>query len=306
MITLTLTVTDVLTPVLRDHDQAYRTIYHGRYSHFDDRPVLRVWEDSEAAGHTFRMHNDPPPPPPPPPLPVGWTEENQNGQVYYANCHLGVSRWDKPTAIPGSLYYEYDGVNGVAPDEFEDRIVAKNILQVLPPTMEDARNRKDNCQGAKPTSGKSSIMGHLYVNLVQRYSPTRVYYVQAFALNRPQLRDAVCNAIALVENCVVLLDDAHEWYNFKDLFGLFKGTGRLLVAAATCSPEQINETTPADFPCRVEACLTRPEITSFLGRLGVPREHHNQMIEWLGDIYGRYYFLVPPESPTATLADTFR
>ena len=270
------------------------------------------------------MDNDPPPPPPPPPrpppppLPVGWTEENQNGQVYYANCDLGVSQWDKPTAIPGSLYYKYDGVNGVAPDEFEGRVVATNILQVLPPTMQAARNRKAIVRvllHGPPTSGKSSIMGHLYVNLVRRYSPARVYYVQAFALNRPQLRDAVCNAIALVENCVVLLDDAHEWYNFKDFFGLFKGTGRLLVAAATYSAEQINETTPVDFPCRVEACLTRPEITSFLGRLGVPQEHHDQMIEWFGDIYGRYYFLVPPllerwktrrqKSPTATLADTF-
>lgn len=87
------------------------------------------------------------------------------------------------------------------------------------------------------------------------------------------------------------------------------------MAAATYSVGQINPKTPVDFQLRKNTNLAQHEITSLLGRLGVDPTYNDQMVEWFGDVYGRYYFLVPPllqrwkemkrKNPNVTLAETF-
>lgn len=170
----------------------------------------------------------PPPPPSPPPLllPEGWTAATHtDGRVYYFNRSLGTSQWAHPLAtstemnVLRELHYTYGGGNGIDPDEFHARDAASSILEELPSTVESFRSSKAKLRAilfGPPASGKSSIMGNIYVTLKERYRPTPVYYVQAYARNGVALRDEIYNAIAKVAVCVVLLDDAQEWYDFRD------------------------------------------------------------------------------------------
>mmetsp|Transcript_7900 Transcript_7900/g.16505 ORF Transcript_7900/g.16505 Transcript_7900/m.16505 type:complete len:544 (-) Transcript_7900:194-1825(-) len=194
------------------------------------------------------------------------------------------------------LTYTYGGANGINPNEYHAREAATSILEELPLTVEAFKNSEATLRVllfGPPASGKTSMIGNIYVTLQERYPFTPVYYVNAFARNGAYWRNEIYNAIARVEICVVLLDDAQEWYGFRDFFGLFKGTGRLLVAAATYSVGQFNPQTPVEFQLRKKANLAQHEITSLLTRLGVDPTYHDKMVEWFGDIYGRYHFLVP-------------
>ena len=253
------------------------------------------------------------------------------------NRQLGASQWTHPALasaaisppapaattdprlrVLNELNYDFDGRNGVDPARFQARDAASNLLGSLPSTIDEFKDTYATSRAllfGPPASGKTSIMGHIYVTLKARYHPVPVYYVRAFERNSATLRDEVHHAIANVKVCVVLLDDAHVWYDYRDFFGLFKGTGRALVAAATYSVYQINPTTPVAFDHREKTNMAQHEITALLGRLGVDPTYNAEMVEWYGDIYGRYHFLVPSlmrrwgemkqENPNATLVDTF-
>jgi hypothetical protein len=90
------------------------------------------------------------------------------------------------------LNYTYGGGNGIDPDEFHARDAAISILEELPSTVEAFKSSKAKLRAllfGPPASGKSSIMGNIYVTLKERYHPTPVYYVQAYARNGVVLRD---------------------------------------------------------------------------------------------------------------------
>jgi hypothetical protein len=135
--------------------------------------------------------------------------------------------------------------------------------------------------------------------LPQDYSPhTPVCVVGAAALEFQ--RKEVVAAISTVLSCVVLLDDAHEWYDFDEFFGLFKNTRRLLVAASTFSMAKDNKDTPVEFQKRVRSNLVEDEVAGLLNFLNVDPIYH---------------ILVPPlltrwskmkrTNSEVTLADTF-
>jgi len=219
--------------------------------------------------------------------------------------------------VLGDLVYLHGSRNGVDPKQFRHRVVANTILETLPLSVDNFQADQSITRillVGPPASGKTSIMGNIYSKLKDRYSTfAPVYFVRAGELKLR--RQEVTVAISHVRNCVVLLDDAQEWYDYSDFFALFKATGRLLVAAATYSVEQVNPKTPVEFQRRLRSNLVEEEIAPLLESLNVEPAHHSEMVNWFGDVYGRYHILVPPllsrwsslkrANPGVTLAETF-
>jgi hypothetical protein len=151
-----------------------------------------------------------------------------------------------------------------------------------------------------------------YSTAKTRYSPlTPVYYVRAAELRLR--RQQVTIAISSVPNCVVLLDDAHLWYDDSDFL---RCSSRLLVAAAYLySVKQFNAGAPVEFQKRVKSNLVEEEVDTLLESLNVDPFYRNDVANWFGDVYGRYHILVPPllsrwskmkrTNPAVTLAETF-
>ena len=212
----------------------------------------------------------------------------------------------------------YGGRNGVNPVLFRERAVVGKIMDSLPASIANFQNDSSIlrclCYGP-PGSGKTSIMGKLDEALRARFPSTPVYFVRCAELR--SLRRQLTMQLAIVPTCVVLVDDAQEWYGEgdRDFFALFKNTNRLLVAAATYSVEQFNKNTPVEFQLREKSNLHPEEIRALLINLHVHQDYHAYMQEWFGDNYGRFHLLVPQlitrwdklkaTSPSTTLADTF-
>jgi hypothetical protein len=210
------------------------------------------------------------------------------------------------------LIYEYGARNGIAPALFRTRAVVSKILDELPETIasfqDDSSKLRCLCYGP-PGSGKTSIMGKLDEALRARFPKTPVYFVRCAELKL--LRKRLTMQLAEIRTCVVLVDDAQEWYDDHDFFALFKGTNRLLVAAATFSVEQFNPRTPVEFQLTEKSDLSHEELVALLCSLEVDPKHHKELAAWYGDNYGRYHLLVPTllerwkKRQGTTLADTF-
>jgi Ni2+-binding GTPase involved in maturation of urease and hydrogenase len=127
--------------------------------------------------------------------------------------------------------------NGVAPEAFRNREVLDTIMSKVPITMEkwsdDNAILRIQIHGP-PASGKTSIMGKLHEHLAAKYSGIPVYFVRSGVLNSK--KNEVVHSLASVSPCIVLLDDAHQWYNFENFWLLFKNAGKLLVFAASFGP----------------------------------------------------------------------
>lgn len=222
------------------------------------------------------------------------------------------------TELLNQLVYRHGARNGVNPELFRGRVPATNILQLLPLTVEAFQSDESITRlllYGPPASGKTSIMGKICVTLQERYLSTPIYFVRAAELNSEERRNEVYNFISRVTTCVVLLDDAQEWYDYPLFFGLFKATSRLLVAAATYSVEQFNPRTPVEFQHSERSNLVADEIAPLLQSFEVDPSLHEEMKRWFGDVYGRYHIIarnllkrwrqLKQENDTLTLAETY-
>jgi len=148
-----------------------------------------------------------------------------------------------------------------------------------------------SCKQGSAGSGKTSIVGIIDKELRKRYVGKGVFVVRC-AEHRSQ--KAIHSALLDIKECVVILDDVQEWYKFKGFFGLFKGTKRILVAAATYSVKSFNQETPVDIQKDFSSALDPSEVGPLLrDHLKIDEQYHEQLKAWFGDNYGRFHILVP-------------
>ena len=223
---------------------------------------------------------------------------------------------DTTQTLLNGMVYHHGARNGVAPDLFHDRVAVHNIMSKIP---KQHQNWTDNEAVLRiqihgpPGSGKTSIMGKIDQLLKEKYSDTPRFFVRAAELKTR--KEEVTHAISGVPTCVVLLDDAQDWYDYKDFWALFKASPRLLVFAATYSVTQFNPLTPVEVQFAQTSNLLPHEVGPLLTSLGIEECHHENMEMWYGNNYGRYAMLVPEvirrweqqktKHPTITLAETF-
>lgn len=117
------------------------------------------------------------------------------------------------------------------------------ILERLPAPFGDIK--RDDSIGAvmfhgAPGSGKTFLLERLFLSLEQRYPDNDVYFVSAKDYSTAESREAIIHELLDRPGCIVLLDDAHLWWSAQPgLFGIFKGTNRILVAAAATKKNAI-------------------------------------------------------------------
>lgn len=126
------------------------------------------------------------------------------------------------------------------------------ILEQLSTPFDDI-TRDDSIAAAMfhgaPGSGKTFLLWQLFLSLKQRYPDNGVYFVSAIHYSTPESRDVILDKLVFRPRCIVLLDDAHLWWSEQPgLFGIFKGTGRILVAAAATTK---NNAIWSNYSCRV-------------------------------------------------------
>ena len=185
--------------------------------------------------------------------------------------------------------------NGVDPEAYIQRPVGTRILGLLP---EDFGQVKDDKTIGRvmlwgpPASGKTSILGHIYKSLKERYSGVPVFYVNVSAYQVDTLARSVLTKVASVNKCVVLLDDAHLWYQGHEaFFGQFKNSQRILIAAATYSVDVLNPSTPVDFQETDSSQLENEELQRLFIRTGVDEVHREKLKYWFGNILGLFSWL---------------
>ena len=249
------------------------------------------------------------------PVPEGTESKNPLIVVAPHQEQPGKANLEQQILLEG-MVYRYGSRNGVDPDLFRDRVAVGNIIRQVPENVQnwtdDAAVKRIQIHGP-PASGKSSMMGKLIQLLKAKYPDTPIFFVRSGELNLR--REEVVRALSGVPTCVVLLDDAQEWYDFPDFWALFKSSSRLLVFAATYSVEQFNPRTPVDVQFRETSNLLPQEIGPLLTSLGVDPCYHENMKMWFGNNYGRFHILVPAllqrwrqlkgRQPTTTLSDAF-
>jgi replication-associated recombination protein RarA len=156
-----------------------------------------------------------------------------------------------PPPSPGLLSqcnYKYGAGNGVDPKNFKSRPVATDLLNKLPQTFTDIQKNEAVARVllfGSPGSGKTSILGYIYTRLQARYPDVPVYFVRSTEFNLQKNR--IIEEIGEVPECVVILDDAHNWYADENFFGLFKSTHRILLAGANYVVPSAHPLSPVDF-----------------------------------------------------------
>jgi replication-associated recombination protein RarA len=137
--------------------------------------------------------------------------------------------------------------------------VATDVLNKLPRTFSDIQKDKTVARvllHGSPGSGKTSILGHIYTRLQARYQDVPVYFVRSTEFNLQ--RNRIIEEIGEIPECVVILDDAHNWYADENFFGLFKSTHRILVAGANYVVPSENAIGPVDF--QVKCNIARANV----------------------------------------------
>ena len=194
-----------------------------------------------------------------------------------------------------SEYRVYGGRNGVDPSSFIPREVAAEILDALPRTFAEANQDTSILRvllHGSPGSGKTSILGHIFEQLNKRYrGQAQVFYVNGSKLS--QSKEALRAALVYVRQGVVLLDDAHLWYESDSFFQVFKGSEFILVAAATYSVSSKNPTTPVEFQKKLPSVLLPQEANMLFARLGVDISIRDTLLDWFGSSFGRIWVFVP-------------
>jgi chromosomal replication initiation ATPase DnaA len=147
----------------------------------------------------------------------------------------------------------------VDPKNFRPMPVATDVLNKLPRTFSDIQKDKAVARvllHGSPGSGKTSILGYIYTRLQARYPDVPVYYVRSTEFNLQ--RNRIIEEIGEIPECVVILDDAHNWYADENFFGLFKSTHRILVAGANYVVNAANPIGPVDF--QVKCNIARADV----------------------------------------------
>jgi hypothetical protein len=161
------------------------------------------------------------------------------------------------------LVYRFGFRNGLDPAKFHSRPVTADILGRLPLTFEDVK-RNDSVTRillhGSPGSGKTLILGIIDKEL-REYRGKGVFVVRCLE-NKSRWRE-IHDALWQIDECVVILDDAQEWYEFKGFFGLFKNTHRILVAAGADSAARFNRETRVDIQEEFSAALHPTEVGPF-------------------------------------------
>jgi GTPase SAR1 family protein len=247
-----------------------------RYYYANENTRQSQWEPPEGWA-------EPAPIPPPPPLAQNQQQQQQQQQQRHP--------------ILSHLVYRFGSGNGADPAKFYPRPVTADILGKLPVTFQDVKHDDSVSRillHGPPGSGKTSIVGVIDKEIRERYEGNNICVFVVRCLEYKSRREEIHNALQEIDECVVILDDAQEWYEFKDLFGLFKNTNRILVAAATFSVGQFNKGTPVEIQAYFSTALRPTELAPMLlNRMKIDVQYHEQVKEWFGDNYGRILLLVP-------------
>ena len=213
--------------------------------------------------------------------------------------------------------YKFSAGNGVDPNSFISRPVADEILSTLPQKWQEVASDPTATIRVliygSPGSGKSSILGYIHHALQKRYQGKPVFFLRA-----AEIKDKVKQIqgeLLFQQECVVVIDDAHVWYEEEQFWALFKGTHRIFVAASTYAVSSMNPATPVDVQKKYSSVLRNEEKERLFINMGVPEQHRDQLFHWFGASFGRLQLLVPDlllkwgtakeTVPTLTLSDFY-